>query len=216
PRNTSLVRGHLGSLLLQRGQWMQSLQATQDGLEAAHRLMALALDPETREHEIGSSEDLYANCAYAYARLGDTDEALRILEEGRARELRYRSGRDQAELGEVSLGVREAFKQAAQRLRELEVEWRQPLKQRAEDLAERNRQAWMQFEAAKEKIRTFQPDFLRDSIALADIRTTVSNANATLVELAVTEAGTVAFVLSGDQHSVEALWFDELTRRRLW
>lgn len=204
PEAARQVRLGQSAALLKAGRWQAALDASEEGLAASRILFDISLhDPEVREREIGTSEMLYAHCAFAQAQLGRPDKALAILEEGRARELRYRAGRDRADLEDLPEQRRAAFLQAAQRVRDLEAEWRRPEEERPADLADKTRQARQGLEQEAQQIRVLKPNFLRASVDLHDIRAVLPGQDAALVEFAVTEAGTLALVLPAGQGALK-------------
>lgn len=109
--------------------WPGALAAYQVALQAADDLYRSSLQREAKEAELATTPGLHRRAAYAAARAGQLDEAVAILELGRARGTSEAVARDTAELTLVTAGNRrlaEEYVAAANEIRELEAPGWQP------------------------------------------------------------------------------------------
>lgn len=90
PRACFDVAARLGDLLAQQGEWGRSSAAFKDAIASADLTFDAQLDFSLRREEQLRAGTIYRWAAYVVARGGEPVEAARILENGRAREIRRR------------------------------------------------------------------------------------------------------------------------------
>lgn len=96
PVQSRSVSVHLGNLHAQQGQWDDAASAYLIALEASDRLCEASLLRQSREAELLETGDLYRRAGYAFAKTGRLEDAIVILESGRARNLSSTLARDKA------------------------------------------------------------------------------------------------------------------------
>jgi tetratricopeptide (TPR) repeat protein len=105
--------------------WPETFGAYEIALEAANDMYVSSLRREAREAELAESRGLHPQAAFAAAMTGDLEQAVVILERGRARGLGDTLTRDVAELDDIPCELADAFLTAAAELRGLErMDWR--------------------------------------------------------------------------------------------
>ena len=105
-------------------QWPGALRAYQIALQAADDLYVSSLQLQARESELGATPGLHLRAGYAAARAGQLDEAVTIIERGRARVTGEALARDTAVLSRIKAadqGLAGEFAAAAAAVRELEA-----------------------------------------------------------------------------------------------
>ena len=119
PSACTNVGMRLGGLLAERGQWSEAAAAYRDAFQAAELTFHGRLDNDAREREARRTRGLARWAAFVVARSGDPVEAARILESGRARELRRRLGQhgpDTERLADLPRSLRSAYDDAVRSL----------------------------------------------------------------------------------------------------
>lgn len=117
-----------GNWALTRSAWDEAYRAYQYGLHTLDQLYQNQLLEQEQQSWQREGQGLYAQAAYALARIGDLFDATVTLEQGQARGLNDRLARDEADLSRVQQQSPELFQRyqkAASRLRQLEAIERQ-------------------------------------------------------------------------------------------
>jgi len=109
-------------------QWPSAFRAYATALEASDDLYASSLRREAKEGELVATPGLHLRAGHAAAKTGQLNQAVAILERGRARGSGEALARDLAELGQIEDldgALTDAFAAAAAEVRQLEAtEWR--------------------------------------------------------------------------------------------
>jgi CHAT domain-containing protein/tetratricopeptide (TPR) repeat protein len=98
PRDGLQAAWHLASLYAEAGRWEDAVRAYGLALEAAQLTFHARHYTQGREAELRGTRNLARFASYAMARAGRLEEALLVLDDGRARELRRRAGAPDADL----------------------------------------------------------------------------------------------------------------------
>jgi tetratricopeptide (TPR) repeat protein len=234
PDNCRKTARLLGNLYADNQYWAEAIEAYKMALEATEILYQASLSRSSQEAELGETGDLFRRAAYAKARAGNLEMAVVTAEVGRARRLSETLERDRADLTALGNTVPEPYQQyqqAAEALRQLEVDERSTssstqenqsprsqaeLRQRAETV----RQDMQDAIAAIRQIPGYEA-FL-DQPTFDDIAMTVQPDHP-LVYLLPTSNGSLALVIHqshaagnvpGPVH-VSPLWLDSLTEASL-
>lgn len=112
PAECRAVASRLGGLLAELEEWQEAAAAYRVALEAGEITFHSRLHSRARQSEMRDQKNLNRWAAYAIARSGETREAVRILEGGRARELRrriYGEDPDAADLQGLPEDLRDRF-----------------------------------------------------------------------------------------------------------
>jgi hypothetical protein len=214
-----------GNWALERHAWEEATEAYDYGAKAVERLLEAQLLRSAKESWLREVQGLAANAAYAWARVGDLERAVEVVEGGRARLLaealeRHRHDLEQLPArGEEELLAR--YRQAAARWATLTVETERPSEAALPDGATRRgalAEARAELDAVVQAIRQVPgyTDFLR-APTFMHIRTAAREAP--LVYLMATPAGGLALIVppgakdaaASSSSGVQAVWLDALT-----
>jgi CHAT domain-containing protein len=212
----------LGNLYSEQQRWEEAALTYQKGLQAAEILYQSAILLDSKTAELTETADLPRRAAYAFARSGNLQTAVLILEQGRARGLSEALNRDRADLRQLQkthIQLYNQYQDITIQLRNLETQDR--LRMTSEDrngltpgayrnLAGNLRQ---QLDALLQKIRRIPgyealltpTTFTEISEAVRDYRP--------LVYLVSNPLGSLALVVTGS--TLECLWLDDFPEKRL-
>ena len=232
-----------GNWALERRQWQEATKAYAYGRQAIDRLYAAQTSRAAKETWLKEVQGLPANAAYALAKLGRLEEAVKVLEAGRARllaEALEHNRRDLEHLDVVGHGdLLARYRTASEQLVALQQQAGQPDAQSADrPIHQPDYTAWRQqmeqaraeLNATIEAIRQvpgYEDFFLAPSFEKIQ---QAAAPDAPLVYLATTPAGSVALVVtaafqksnfsekldfSPAPSPVTAIWLDGLTEAAL-
>jgi CHAT domain-containing protein len=213
---------NLGNLLFGEGRWTEAHAAYTTALQAAKALYTAAFMEAGREAEISENATLYAHDAFCLAHLGQLGEALMKLEEGKTRTLAERLGRDTVQLEKARPEDRRAYRKLVNHLKALEAEQRAGGDDRSPagtgrpytEIAGDVKQARKELDTLTQRIHGYLPDFLPAPLDFAAIQALVPDEQTVLVELCVTEKGTVVLVVRREAEP-QAVWVEGFTRGEL-
>ncbi len=215
-----------GGWALARRAWAEAVGAYQYGLTALEQLYQTQLLQHEQQSWQREGQGLYAQSAYALARVGDLLAAAVALEQGQARGLNDRLARDEANLLQVQQQAPALFQQyqaTAARLRQLEAVERQ------EHLSSSGTATLPDWAAHRQQVQQARTD-LQTAIAairqlegydqflrppqFADVATTVRPGHP-LAYLVTTPIGSLALLLhrpaADADVTIESLWADAFT-----
>jgi CHAT domain-containing protein len=213
-----------------RGDWNAAAASWRQAIGVANRRYQSQVYQRGREANLRRDADIHQRAAYAYARAGLLEEAVVVLETGRARAMSEGLARDRADLErvrELDPEGYELYVAAAGRLRQLEGAERGRGQGMADSVArtttdaavrpvdhirEEVRNAQVQLQAAIARIRklTDYEDFLAEPDWEDIVDALERDGSSPLVYLVSSRAGGIA-LLAGSDRSVEVLWLDGLT-----
>lgn len=128
PEHALLATQNLAAVYTMRKAWAQASEILLEGVQLINSLYRRQLLDQDREGWLARAAHIYRRAAYALARAGRLQEAVVVLEQGRARGLADALHRDQASLEHVRTADPEAYAlytRAAERFRELQRRERQ-------------------------------------------------------------------------------------------
>jgi CHAT domain-containing protein/tetratricopeptide (TPR) repeat protein len=136
------VQQRLGAIYLVNHQWLEAHHAYDSAFKVASELYGSAYTAAGRQSELASVSGLCANDAYALVQLGQRNEALERLEQGRAKLLKDALASEDLSLEHLDESDRSRLKMQQQRIDQLEVAMRlsssdltgRPVRELAEDL----------------------------------------------------------------------------------
>lgn len=209
------------ALLFMNSAWRQSSDAFMKAVEASDELYRLALTRTDQEERLSDNGELYRHGAYALARDKRPEEAVVLLEQGRARILGDGISQDFADIERIRKDypdVHETYRQAVHNLREYE---KHSSGEKTSELKENVRNARKKLDEAIEFIRKVSgyEQFLKNP-TYEDIIAAVEPDHP-IVYLATIEVGTIALVVykkgQDKMPQVDILWepFRELTSKWL-
>jgi CHAT domain-containing protein len=219
PTDARRAARNLGNLLFGEGRWTEAHAAYTIALQAAEALYEAAFMEAGREAEISENAALYAHDAFCLAHLGQLEEALIRLEEGKTRTLAERLGRDAVQLQRARPDDQKAYHDLLDRLKGLEAEQRaegdsqshsrarRPYTEIAVDV-ERIRQ---DLKTVAQRIQGYLLDFLPSPLDFAAIQALVPDEQTALVEFCATEKGSVILVVR-QEGKPETVWMEGFTR----
>jgi CHAT domain-containing protein len=223
---------NLGRLFFEAGRWPEAHAAYTQAIQAARHLYRAAFTEAGRAAEIGENALLYAHDAFCLAHTGRADPALMQqavlqMEEGKTRTLAERMQRGAVQLQKASPEDRAGYLALANRLKALEArqqvrgEEGRPLDTPSayRKLAEEVKTTRHKLEALVQRLSGELSDFAPAALDLAAIQALARDEGTALVELCVTERGSVALVI-GPQGDPEAVEIEGFTRgdlhRLMW
>lgn len=98
PQNCRFTATLLANLYADGALWQEAVSKYKVAIEAAEVLYQAAIFQSSRTSELFEIGDLYRRAAFAHAKNGELKEAVKLLEQGRARGLREALARDHADL----------------------------------------------------------------------------------------------------------------------
>ena len=127
PKNCQFTATLLANLYVEQTRWSEAASTYKTAVAAAEIVYSSAILQSSRSSELDEIDDLYHRAAFACARKGNIDEAITLLEQGRARSLRETLERDRADLSvikQIAPTVYENYWAAAALSQSLEVQER--------------------------------------------------------------------------------------------
>jgi CHAT domain-containing protein/tetratricopeptide (TPR) repeat protein len=124
PADCLVAARSLGDLYFDQQRWSDAAAAYENALDASARLYKASLFLRTKEAELVAKRNLHHLAAFALAKAGRLENAITVLEQGRAIWLDEALARDSAELQSLAEAAPEAYAQyseAAARLQQLEA-----------------------------------------------------------------------------------------------
>ena len=218
----------LGNLYAGENRWQEAVSAYQTALEAVEVLYEDCLTLTGKQEELAATDDLFHRTAYALTRTGDFKSAAVTLESGRARGLRETVERDRADLERVKETAPEvyaSYQEAANLLRELEIQerLRNTLEAKVEirttpaAILQQTLEARQQFTAAIQQIRQL-PGY--EKFLTLPTFEDISNSllpNQPLIYLTTTEYGSLALIVdrTASEVTITPLQIDSLNDTQL-
>jgi len=126
PERYLVTRYQLGDLKFMQQDWDEACTAYQTAIIAMELLYQAGGTTEARQSWLRGRYDLHAKAAYCLAKLGRFNEAVTLIESGKARALGEALARDVAALDLASDQDRAAFTAARQHIAALEAQARMP------------------------------------------------------------------------------------------
>ena len=222
PQDCRRTARNLGTLYFEQQAWTKAVSTYETALSAAEALYQACILLDGKAAELAETADLLRRAAYAYAKIGNLQKAVEVIEQGRARGLSESLDRDRANLIQLQQTTPELYQHyqdITNQLRNLESQQRdrmtssdhhsltpEAFRTSATNLRE-------QLQAAIAAIRQ-QPGYegFLDQPNFDDIRAALQLANP-LVYLVPTSAGSLALIVTPD--SITDLWLDDLTETSL-
>jgi CHAT domain-containing protein len=189
------AQAKLATAWLDQESWSAAHRALDQAIAALERLEGQQSTEAARRAHLRQIASLCADDALCLAMLGKAPEALQQLERGRTRFLIETMSREDVRLETLTPQDRETFTALRERLRGLEAEQRAPTARPWMELAAALREARQQFAALVQHIRQQAPGFLPAMLSTEQIASLV-DAGTALVTWAVTQQGTVTFIVS--------------------
>ncbi len=199
PHKCRRTASALSGLAFAEQRWRLTVESYRTAAAAQERLLAAALSRTGKQTELGELQGLPARAAFACMRLQQHEQAVEILEAGRAQLLREALERQRRDLHALAGGTHdEQYRAYETALQELQ-EW-QALRAEHQpaDWGPRLSRAQQRLQQAIETLRAQVPGFAHflRSLPFAEIRQQASDAP--LVYLAATEHGSMALVVRAE------------------
>ncbi len=217
----------LGILQFREQQWASAVEAYRSAIEAGNRMLADAYTDRGQLLEIREAASVYANATYSLLKLGRLDEALKILEQGKARLLARELSLSELTVGRIDPALRQQLRTVNKTILELNQELRTDEglgSSNDREAINRLKEARLRQKAIVETIRREVPEFAEADLAAHEILAMIPP-GAALVAPVVTELGSAIMVIPantnrlGEEHIV---WLEYLTNhevkamRRWW
>jgi len=196
-----------GNLDFRFGNWVEARAAFQTALEAGKALYQASSTEAGRQVELAETSRLYARAAYCLLQMGQPDQALLQLEQGKARLLAEALALGDSDLTLLPDPQQQSMREARRTVRELEAEMRllpdTHAHRSARELAEELEQARVALNQLVEDIRAEHPDFMPTGLDLCGILEQIPSGGALVAPL-VTSQGSAVFVLPDGAKTVSA------------
>jgi len=214
---------NLGNMGFEQGNWQIARSGYSEAFLAQEILLRAASLRSSKETEISAMRNIPARLAYAQAQLHLAQQALTVLEAGRAQLMRdalERNRRDLELLDEIGQKeLLERYRLAAQQVEALQQSGAYSETRAGESASARpaNWQAQMEIAQAKlddiiDDIRQI-PGYETFLLSLTAEQIQAQAENAPLVYLAATSAGGLALIVTVDD--IQVVWLDDLTEEAL-
>ena len=212
----------LGNLYFGEQRWEEAVSVYQTALQAAETLYQSANLLDGKAAELAETADLHRRAAYALARTGHLQQAVEILEQGRARGLSESLNRDRADLTQLQQTHPDLYKEyqaIAYQLRNLESQQRErstsedQYRLTPEDLRESAIALRQQLDTLIQAMR--QVPGYEKFLTLPtfdDVRHAVRG-NRPLVYLVPTPAGSLALIVTPD--TIDDVWLNAINATQL-
>jgi hypothetical protein len=217
PSRHAWVQRALAHPRFDEGKWADAYEAYAAALKATRLLYGSSVVPDARLVELQQSQGVPARAAYALCHLGRAGEAVALLEEQAAQALSQVLARNEAALRDACDADRDAFSRARARIDTLEAAARregQREKSSTLTVVSELRQAHRSLQAIAERIRAYVPQFMPESMTVAEIGGLSRALEQPIVYLFTTSHGSVALVVppeSARTVDVDTIWLDEFT-----
>jgi CHAT domain-containing protein/tetratricopeptide (TPR) repeat protein len=189
----------LGELHFDQENWKRAHASYTAAIQVGADLLTEAYTEAGRRAEVGETARLYANDAFALVRLGQLENALLTLEQGKTRLLNEALAMAEADLAMLPDADRKALRVARQAMRDLEAEARlspdTPARRNDPELAATLRQTRADLKRLVERIRVGQPEFLPAGLDLPGLLALIPQGGALVAPL-FTPKGSAVFVVS--------------------
>jgi CHAT domain-containing protein len=198
---------HLGNVYRDEEEWEDAYTAYREAIAAMERIRTEALTEAERTRLIRENIDTFEQLVNCCIRAGRINEAVEYAERGRARNLMEHLIRRDLRWRNVPKSLQDKYEELLSTARNLESlmqrtstsTTRQPftteqVAQIRDDFLQTNQE----IEAVLTKIRAIE-DFLLDAepLRFADMQQLAREAQATIIQLMVTQEGTFAFIITG-------------------
>ena len=211
----------LGNLYCGEQRWEEAVSVYQTALQAAETLYQSANLLDGKAAELAETADLHRRAAYALARTGHLQQAVEVLEQGRARGLSESLNRDRADLTQLQQTHPDLYKEyqaLAHQLRNLESQQRErstsedQYRLTSEELRESAIALRQQLTDIIQRIRQIPgyEEFLSVS-TFADIKKAVQGCP--LVYLVSTAVGSLALIVTSD--TIHDVWLNGINETQL-
>jgi CHAT domain-containing protein len=222
PKQCRKAAKTLGDLYSQQQAWTQAADAYRNALEAAEILYRSCIFLEGKGAELKENFNLSRCAAYAFARNGHLQDAIEVLERGRARGLSESLDRDRANLAQlqqVAPLLYQQYRDITQQIRDLENQQRNQMisSERHHTIPETDRNLasslYQSLDRIINEIRQIEEyaDFLAQ-LNLTDVWSGIHPSNP-LIYLVSTPVGSLALIVTSSE--ITEIWLDQLTESSL-
>lgn len=201
------TNNNLGSLYFAQRNWASALTAYKAAIDAGEQAYRAGLSTEGKEEEITQNEEFYRHAAFAAAQLGNTVEALLLLERGKTRLLTEALQLHIPRPTNVPDSVWNAFEQAGAKLRTLQSEDASPSRREHNLLYTFSSRQQMAHDATLalnlsiERVRAYAPGFLQEP-DIQVFQNLLDDEQIAIVAFCITNQGTIGFVMHRALHNV--------------
>jgi CHAT domain-containing protein len=223
PRYCRQTACGLGNLYFTEQQWKLANNTYRMAFDAANNLYQSCILLDSKTDELKEFADLPRQIAYCFARTDETQKAVEILEQNRARGLSESLDRDRAnltQLQQINNELYEKYRNITNQLRSIEAQQRDRITsterhsltpETMRDTATHLRQ---QLDDLIQAIR--QVEGYENFLALptfADVRHAISQIDRPLIYLLCTSAGSLALIVTPE--NINTVWCDNFTETQL-
>jgi CHAT domain-containing protein len=189
----------LGRRHFSQENWERAHASYTEAIRAGADLLTEAYTEAGRRAEVGETAQLYANDAFSLLRLGQPENALLTLEQGKTRLLNEPLAMGEIDMAMLLHADRQALQEARQTVRDLEAEADlrsdTPARRNYSDVAAALRQARADLNRLVKRIRASQPEFLPIGLVALPALLALIPQGGALVAPFFTAKGSAAFVV---------------------
>jgi CHAT domain-containing protein len=192
PNEFRMTCNSLGDLYRDKDQWKDAIESYKGAIKVGDLFYHSALSMESKIVEVGKNAYIYRNAAFAACRLGQTEEALLILEKGKNRVLNEALRLKMKQLEGIPTEEWVKYEQAAEKYRNATRH-----SDRKEDYAQREkevRKALNELNSAVKIMQRYNPEFQKE-LKILDVLSILDEETA-LLTFCITNKGSMGFTLS--------------------
>lgn len=223
PRYCRQTACSLGNLYFMEQQWKLANNTYMMAFEAANNLYQSCILLDSKTDELKETADLPRQMAYCFARTSETQKAVEILEQNRARGLSESLDRDRAnltQLQQINNKLYEQYRDITNQLRSIEAQQRDRITsterhsltpETMRDTATHLRQELDDLILAIRQVEGYE-NFLTLP-TFADVRHASSQIDRPLIYLLTTSAGSLALIVTPE--NINTVWCNNFTEAQL-
>lgn len=215
PNDCRRAARNLAHLLFTQERWAKAAKYYRMAIEATEQLYQAGATPVSRQIELREVRGLPAHAAYCLARLGEVDQAVEVLEQGKARALGEALARNEAVLENAMEDDRNDFVNARTRIAALEGRTRTQLDL---ELSAELRLAHENLAKVVARIQSYIPEFMPLELTFAQIASVASKSGQPLVYILTAPPGSLAIIVPPNTDKLDqdhVVWLDQFTDKDL-
>ena len=185
---------HFGNIHVAKQDLPAAINAYRNASKADSNACELAVLANTRIREIEAGSPLFFNAAWCLAGLGQSEEALEWLENGKTRSLSEQMTLHRAKLHDIPVNDRETYISIVNQIRELEYEQQNPTRDYSQIMVDSRTQR-EELRKILSRIKKYTPDFVSQGIHFNTMASMIRDNQTAFLFTNITEHGSVLFIL---------------------
>ncbi|MDX2136930.1 MAG: CHAT domain-containing protein [Chloroflexota bacterium] len=213
---------NLVTLYFGERRWAQAYHTCQNAIAVGGDIFAAGIGDAGRMDALKQTGSLYTLAAYSALQLGQTGEALSLIEAGKARLLAEAQSLGDANLTQLDAGERQRLQSVRERIRALEYEYRlaadAPARRDYLSISHDLADARSALRRLVAELRTKDPNFMPEGLPLDELLALMPEGSALVAPL-FTSQGSAVFIVPGGTREVtgeHVLMLDDITEADLY